>query len=29
VSGSTKVIAALAIVFWITAIIMGRLTAYL
>lgn len=28
-SGSTKAIAALAIVFWIVAIIMGRLTAYL
>lgn len=28
-SGGTKAIAALAIVFWISAIIMGRLTAYL
>jgi hypothetical protein len=29
VSGGTKAVAALAIVFWIVAIIMGRLTAYL
>lgn len=28
-SGGTKVVAALAIVFWLTAIVMGRLTAYL
>jgi len=29
VSGGTKAIAGIAIVFWIVAIIMGRLTAYL
>ncbi len=29
VSGGTKAVAALAIVFWVVAIIMGRLTAYL
>jgi hypothetical protein len=28
-SGGTKAIAALAIVFWVVAIVMGRLTAYL
>jgi hypothetical protein len=28
-SGGTKAVAALAIVFWVTAIVMGRLTAYL
>jgi hypothetical protein len=29
VSGATKAVAALAIVFWVVAIVMGRLTAYL
>ena len=29
VSGGTKAVAAVAIVFWVVAIIMGRLTAYL
>ena len=29
VSGGTKAVAALAIVFWVVAIVMGRLTAYL